>query len=719
VGRRRVAISGILALALLVALLALRLLPAPADPEASMTRDAGRGTPPSLAPAPPRPPGERASAPPDEFEQALEYARQHPPRLGPQALRPHLSWDGDKVAFDHAGNRLASHGGGGLACFDRETRRLLWDAPVQGSVERLFFSPDDRFVYVAGGGREAILLRLDAESGRVDREYAGVEGSASAVLSPDGRTLAGFSSRTSRITFFDADTGEVLRTEEAKGFRLLPGPGGASLVARGGETGWVLHSWAPASPIPFPFETPPASLASVVACADPNLVVVVNREVDPPFFEAKGAVAVLRLRQGRWAVEKEIVLPSATMLQYPVLSDDGTLLATAGNGNHVRVFSVPDLELVGEAELPRSRASKLSIRGFSFTSDGGLLAAGRGGPLPTLFSVTRSGQKAIREIEAWTGHEAPVTRVSFSEDGSLFRTYDVEGTACAWERATVRLHVRWRAPPLCGFLEAGERAGRALCSRPRDPDPSTDSEATDLRVLDVENGAVVASAPVPDAYRDRGALWLPDGTLLLENAKRDGACVFDVEHARVLSTVRFDDSLASEMPHVVEGRTLWWMDGNLMRGDVPEIVRVDLSTGSVARVRAPKDESVHGSRYGFVPDGKHAFVAGSDLLLYDRATLVEVARRPLGQEPWRIEFSGDGLRYALLRGVERLPARERSSLPKTGGLLTVHETATGRPLFAAPLAEGYGVLGLDAQGRTLVFVGDDGRPIVWDLPFSR
>ena len=116
------------------------------------------------------------------------------------------------VRFSHDGKLLATAGHGD------EIR--LWNtsdwSPAavitedeDASIEALLFSPDDRFLYVAGGGYGLqVHARFDCRTGKQDKAYEGHrKGLCEMVLSPDGRTMVTSSFYENSMYFWDTQSG--------------------------------------------------------------------------------------------------------------------------------------------------------------------------------------------------------------------------------------------------------------------------------------------------------------------------------------------------------------------------------------------------------------------------------------------------------------------------------------------------------------------------------
>ena len=103
----------------------------------------------------------------------------------------------------------------------------------------MIFSPDDRFVYVGGGGGGAIFARYETTTGRYEHDYStGQSAMTSIVLSRDGRTIAGQSLSEHQVLFHDTDSEKIVHRAALSGWHVKPAPDGRSVLATGAGEGW-------------------------------------------------------------------------------------------------------------------------------------------------------------------------------------------------------------------------------------------------------------------------------------------------------------------------------------------------------------------------------------------------------------------------------------------------------------------------------------------------
>ena len=112
-------------------------------------------------------------------------------------------------------------------------------------------------------------------------------------------------------------------------------------------------------------------------------------------WDEEGTLTLCRRTGDTWAVVKEVRLETARSLQGARLSRSGRLLAAAGPGNVVRVYTVPDLRERGQVRFPVSGASNLTVEGLDFSPDEGMLAVGTHAALPGLVRIPEDPEEPM------------------------------------------------------------------------------------------------------------------------------------------------------------------------------------------------------------------------------------------------------------------------------------------------------------------------------------
>jgi DNA-binding beta-propeller fold protein YncE len=129
-------------------------------------------------------------------------------------------------------------------------------------------------------------------------------------------------------------------------------------------------------------------------------------------------------------------------------------------------------------------------------------------------------------------------------------------------------------------------------------------------------------------------------------------------------------------------------------------------------------KSFTGNASGLVPGGKYFYVADPGMQIFDRSTLEPVAESQLkGKDLLSVEFAPDGSRYAAITGA-RIFVRDilEHYDPGTQSIVRVHETRTGKTLFAFPSTTRWARVGFTSDGEGLVVTNDDDTLEIWRLP---
>ena len=252
-------------------------------------------------------------------------------------------------------------------------------------------------------------------------------------------------------------------------------------------------------------------------------MVLVNREVEPGNWDEEGTLTLCRRTGDTWAVVKEVRLETARSLQGARLSRSGRLLAAAGPGNVVRVYTVPDLSERGQVRFPVSGANNLTVEGLDFSPDEGMLAVGTHAALPGLVRIPKDPGQPIAKISPWVGH---------GPTGSC--RLDSRPTACACSRAattrrcasgtleTLELEKRYALPDGFEAVAEEDAAGSPwiLCA-PEDWPGGTEPNGWPLKVVEAQSGEAFWIDPrLPEGFDpDRRETGMPDGTLLLVHSQ--------------------------------------------------------------------------------------------------------------------------------------------------------------------------------------------------------
>jgi WD40 repeat protein len=399
------------------------------------------------------------------------------------------------------------------------------------------------------------------------------------------------------------------------------------------------------------------------------------------------------------------------MAQYGSLSPDGTRLALAGDGNIVRVYNVPELDLQGTIPLRKPFSSDLSIRSMAFHPSGKFLFVANESAFPAKIDLGK-----MAHVREYDGHSEDVRQVAFRGESTIL-TYGRDRTVCAWNGDTLAFEGRVDIPRGTELAAMGGlRFGRVLAvEEGYDEDEWPDGR--EAVVLEVPGGREVARFDLPAGSDTRSALWWSEARLLLFGSKGDwvrtvdpagrGAPAgFDCPGARLYSGALSED-----------GATLYRPESLFKSTRRFEIHTFDFRSGVQVTRKIPGMTEVHGQWFGLVPGGRFLCFADRGIFVLDRADLAVVgARRLPGCDIDDIDFAGDGGSYVVATPYRDLPAELRSRCPAgTNSVVVVQDTETGRTRLALPTTTHGPPVALNANGTRLVYVESDGRPVLVDF----
>jgi WD40 repeat protein len=407
------------------------------------------------------------------------------------------------------------------------------------------------------------------------------------------------------------------------------------------------------------------------------------------------------------------------------IAPSGKLLAAAGNDQVVRFYSLPRLRLLGQVAFRRQEARLMdrppARDSSAFSPDGKLLAVGMGNAAPGLIRTD-----TFEKLRPYDGHGDREVDVFFTADGKKLRSYGEDNTVCTWDAAAMKMLRRDEIPPALKVIGIRAPDGRyAICfdavleRRSLDHyidaavrhSGKQDNELTNpAQVFDAEAGRCIAKVTLPlGTFRTR-IHWI-DGREALVATDR-GLCRFNYQEGKVLSKLSVKDSgLLNGWGELTEdGRSIYFAGGGFKGQIQVAIATMDVATGKTTYKKPHEwtNEFVWADCAGLVPGGKYFYYANPNVYIYDRQTLGQVAKKELvGACVLSHSFSGDGRRYALVT---------RSYDPKTQCIVRIHDTLSGKTLFAFPGSTCWAKVKLSADGNRVAIVNGDGRIEVWALP---
>ncbi len=621
----------------------------------------------------------------------------------------------DLVAFSHDGKLLATAGYPAEIClWHTDTWTLATAIEQDGGINRLVFSPDDRFLYVAGGGPGLqIHARYDTRTGELDKAYEGHHSAIRAMeLSPDGHTMM---SGGHEIHFWDTETGKILRTVdelcgEVELFRSPDNSGVLRQTSRKKGQKWIFEPFRGDGSQEVSFPDVGASLRLVSSEGGMTYFVGVEKRR----FSSAGPARVVwgEWKQGAFAGKGEegtqIPVPDSNRLSFGdvAISPNGKLLAVPVDKT-IWFLSLPELDVAAKVVYTYDTFT-FRIKSVAFSPDGKLLAAGVGEPTPALIRTD-----TLQKYFPYDGHAGGEPDVFFTADGKQLRSYGPDGTVCTWDTATMKMLRRVVIPAEFEVISVREPDGRyAVCYDAAFQRPGFEGARVFLwhewtnpaRVFDAETGRIIAKVSLPiDRYRTR-IHWIDDREALV--AHDDGLCRFNYRQGKVLSTLTTEDVQRYGGDITEDGRSIFNLNGEM----------IDVATGKMTkRVTA---QIRRGYIYGLVPGGKHVYFADPSEYTYDQNALDQLYKKiRLTTDVFSYSFSGDGRRIALATG-EGIYVDSNLVFhdPKTQSIVRIHDSLSGETLFAFPSSTRFISVKLSPDGKRVAVVNDDGTIEIWPLP---
>jgi WD40 repeat protein len=383
------------------------------------------------------------------------------------------------LAFSSDGTRMAAANQvGEIAIWNAETGEIIapaWQAH-EGIVLALDFSPDGK-VLVSGGFDDEAVVVWDAATGDRVGELTRDGGRVyDLVFTPDGQTLV-TSTAGSQIVVWDAIHALELRRLEALDAAEGTAVGGSLAISGNGailaavDGAGVVRQWRMDNGIPF---------------AD-------------PFETGQSPVAAL------------------------ALNHDGSLLATAGVGRDVRLWStgVPRLGM-----LTTARGHSTVPDTLAFSPDNVTIATGDGYGAVFLWD-SRTGQPIGDRLR---GQSDAIWALAFNHDGSLLASGSEDGTVQLWDPRTGLAAY----PPLGGY---GMQAVSALAFSP----------AGDWLATGGWNSTIRLWSLTPDGPAGGQVLQLPEiGSVLAMEFSPSGTTLAAVEGTGQLLLWNIDEPTPTE-----------------------------------------------------------------------------------------------------------------------------------------------------------------------------
>jgi WD40 repeat protein/serine/threonine protein kinase len=503
------------------------------------------------------------------------------PLTPPMRHEGEVNW----VAFSPDGRRIVTASDDGTArVWEVADGRLLFAIPhaEEGGVNLAAFSPDG--AVVATGGTDGTARIWDAADGRPLAPPMRHDQTVTFLaFSPDSSRLATASEdHTARV--WDARTGEPRTPPLAHGgevrFVTFNSPG--SLIATAADDA-TARLWDAADGTPLGTGLPHRAKVNAVAfnpdgsrlltaCEDgtAQLWDIVSRRPLPPRLVHRGGILSVRfsadggriatasqdgtariwdsetgqplgpaVRHGDWVYSAAFSPDGARLLtasrdfsariwdiapafagtpmrgelahfQHAAFAPDGTRVAAAGFDGKVRVWDARSGRLLVELD-----GGGAPTRSVAFSPDGRRIMAAQG-PRAWIWDLDTRRESGPPII-----HPGPITRATFSPDGSRLATAGMDGTACIWDLATgERMLTLEHAKEVLAvnFDPRGERIVTASADRT-------------ARVWDAATGRQIGR-PLEHASEVWTAAFGPDGSKIVTGGQEDVVRIWDAEGRR-------------------------------------------------------------------------------------------------------------------------------------------------------------------------------------------
>ena len=456
----------------------------------------------------------------------------------------------EEAAYSPDGRYIATCGSMGAYLWDAQTSMFVRAIRGHADVVRsIAFSPDGARLLTGSSDNTARIW--DVATGVCTRVFHFAWGYSNAVFSPDGTSVLAVlnSGRGVLPTIFDADTGALIRTFDAKFCGCVAfSPDGRSVVTGSSKTAKVFSVGTGECLLTISGHT--ETVNSVALSPDGSRILTGSWDDTAKLWNA-GTGELLRTFSGHANIETVAFSPDGTTVLTASIdrtaklwSLAGTCILTlTGHTSHVMSASFsPDGSLVltasldGTARLWDTSGSVLQILGNSLYHSKITLS-----PDGTRFLEAGFLEASKKNAELWdagsgflvntyAGHTGTVYSGAFSPDGTRVATASSDKTAKLWNTLGGCIRTFTGHTGTVNAVAFSPDASRLL----------TGSGDKTAKLWSIETGACIRTLTGSNAYITSVA-YSPDGTRVVTGSGSDGfsgpkARLYDVETGSCLRT---------------------------------------------------------------------------------------------------------------------------------------------------------------------------------------